>query len=205
MGRRFFGKGKGSSRSSRSSSRRSFRSRRRERLFFRPLRCEELEDRRMLSGLTIITHGLLVDFIPGFNFYPDWASGMGNAIADRIVQRSPHEEPDLQVAQFRLEINDFTDIVGIPHVSDWDYFNDFDDPDNAPADAFDLKNSRDGEAIIHLDRCQAREFRCPRFQQLRVHIVTGYTRCGWWKCGRFHQLFLPPGKTSLTARRSSAR
>jgi hypothetical protein len=51
---------------------------RNRRIYNRPLRCEPLEDRRMLSGVTVITHGYQL-----FGSLPDWPIYMAHAISER--------------------------------------------------------------------------------------------------------------------------
>ena len=60
---------------------------------------ELLEDRTLLSGVTVVTHGWLPpsDLI-GLQNYPDWVDAMGQAIANRIGQSG--------VAQYHVEIGD---------------------------------------------------------------------------------------------------
>jgi hypothetical protein len=60
------------------------------RIYNRPLRCEPLEDRWMLSGVTLVTHGFLLapDFLP---IDPDWVTGMSSEIARKINPSNPED------------------------------------------------------------------------------------------------------------------
>ncbi|MEA1952375.1 MAG: hypothetical protein U9N87_13425, partial [Planctomycetota bacterium] len=67
------------------------------RLLGRKLRCEPLEDRRMLSGLTLITHG--------WNSGVDaWVDQMANEIRARVPDVPGTNPPDWLSAEYTLEI-----------------------------------------------------------------------------------------------------
>ena len=122
---------------------------------------EKLEDRCLYAGVTILTHGFLLDNQP-----PAWINSMADAIAERKVQddthwyefelekfyippskpRTPKNEASyLDIAQFRLVITKQNTQFDTT-VSYNNNFSDAADPQN-----FDLKNSLNAEAIIALD------------------------------------------------------
>ena len=107
----------------------------------RHLAFESLEDRRLLAGTTILSHGhTLGGVLPGY------IVSMGDAIAERIAQRAGGQTKD--VAQFRLTIT--RENSKPPEAVLWQYENGFAPAESDPRQ-FDLRDSLDGEAVIVLD------------------------------------------------------
>ena len=110
---------------------------------------ERLEDRHLLAGTTIITHGFLAaeSSILAQNDEPAWLRELAVDIA-----RKAGDGQSNRVAQYRLVVEE--EVVGSPDVSSWEFdtsgnFN----PaiPNAPFNDANLDHSYNGEAVIVLD------------------------------------------------------
>jgi len=116
-----------------------------DRPFWTKTRFEVLEDRCLLTGVTLITHG----YESVFSTYPGWVDSMAAQVADRIA--AVNHGAASQVAEFKMTIG-YT--LGGRAVTGWDFDekNFKPDPDRCyDPKSFDLKNSLGGEAIICLD------------------------------------------------------
>ena len=77
----------------------------------RPLMCEALEDRWMLSGVTLTTHGFQVAA------YPAWVDAMGDEVANRIGEAYGPGYDANDVAQYHIEIGEFGGLPGLNTIS----------------------------------------------------------------------------------------
>lgn len=117
------------------------------------LTTEELEDRTLLSGVTILTHGFIADLAST----PAWLSGMANELADRITSKHNYESGENatsdQVAQFRLNVDH---LLGNPFIvgglEEWNGYDASAGLENS------IRNSLDGEVVVTLDWSNAAGF-----------------------------------------------
>ncbi len=105
-----------------------------KRLPRRKLLCEPLEDRRMLSGLTLITHG----WNSGVD---EWVDSMANEIRARVPDVPGTDPPDWLSAEYTLEIQGSSPQNITGHLL---YLG----PDGSTADAMQATS---GEVVIKLD------------------------------------------------------
>ena len=114
----------------------------------RTFKAEALERRWMLSGVTFITHGFLLD--NNDNEFPEWIKGMAHAVAAEVATHtSDPSDSSTDIAQFRLKITD--PFVGAPRVESWAYDGNFNTAGRPSASDFDLRHSASGEAVVMLD------------------------------------------------------
>ncbi len=116
------------------TGRRSIASTKPLRAHSRRLRCEPLEDRRLLSGTTIIVHGANLPW-PAL---PSWVENMSQAIEERILAQKSPGQPN-HVARFEMLVGPSPLNSLVPVVYGL-----------VPGDVA-LKDSCDGEAIISVN------------------------------------------------------
>tara|TARA_R110002111_G_scaffold177181_1_gene243203 strand:- start:6646 stop:12345 length:5700 start_codon:yes stop_codon:yes gene_type:complete len=112
---------------------------------------ELLEDRTMLSGVTIVTHG----YVPGIEGFPGWVTEMSNSISRQIANSYDEPEKYDEIAHFKMTVTEH--LVGGPEISDegWAFSGEFNHSGYADtkeaALEFNLKDSFESEVIISLD------------------------------------------------------
>ncbi len=110
----------------------------------RRLLCEPLEDRRLLSGVTFITHGAQP---PGDEpQLPTWVARMAEEVAVRIGEA--YEGQAESVAQFKMTVQE---VDGAVQVTGWDFHGTFAPGAEDTAATYDLAKSLGGEAVVSLD------------------------------------------------------
>ena len=110
----------------------------------RRLLCEPLEDRRLLSGVTFITHGAQP---PGDQpQLPIWVGRMAEEVAGRIGEAYGGEAES--VAQFKITVQE---VDGGVQVTGWDFHGTFAPDAEDIAATYDLAKSLGGEAVVSLD------------------------------------------------------
>jgi hypothetical protein len=117
---------------------------RQSKLKLRRLCCEPLEDRRLLSGVTFITHGAQA---PGdAPQLPSWVTRMAEEVAARIgdIYGGGAES----VAQFRMTVEE---VEGAVRVTGWDFHGTFAPAAEDSPTTYDLADSLGGEAVVSLD------------------------------------------------------
>ena len=107
----------------------------------RSLHCERLEDRRLLHGVTLLTHGF--EFSSAAENLT-WLDHMASAVANDVA--TSNHGSSSSVAQFRMTV---AEVNNNPAVTGWAFAGNF--AGSGPAASFDLRNSLGAEAVITLD------------------------------------------------------